>query len=153
MTIEEAIKHCDEKAAALCGDCAEEHRQLASWLRELVKYRQSRQEQENPQPLTVEMGTGAVIVQPNAEEQTITVYRAKPTGRFGNYVPEGWDREQLLILRFNGPTEVMRWALDMIQPQKQAGENAISITGKPALQASIRAGETPCFPGKGCYKP
>ena len=51
MTIEEAIKHCEEVAenqewmletydddsegARLCKECAEEHRQLAEWLREL----------------------------------------------------------------------------------------------------------------------
>ena len=40
MTLEEAIKHCEEVADADCyGDkqyrCSEEHRQLAEWLREL----------------------------------------------------------------------------------------------------------------------
>lgn len=34
MSLEEAIEHCDE-IAANCGPCAEQHRQLASWLREL----------------------------------------------------------------------------------------------------------------------
>ena len=38
MTIEEAIKHCDEKAK--CGDaCGLEHKQLADWLRELMQLR------------------------------------------------------------------------------------------------------------------
>ena len=38
MTIEEAIKHCEEKA--LCGDaCSLEHKQLAEWLKELKGYR------------------------------------------------------------------------------------------------------------------
>lgn len=52
MTIEEAIKHCEEKAKQLegyaepyrsmgnCEKCAEEHRQLAEWLKELKKYRE-----------------------------------------------------------------------------------------------------------------
>ena len=34
MTLEEAIKHCEEKAG--CNtECANEHRQLAEWLKEL----------------------------------------------------------------------------------------------------------------------
>lgn len=38
MTIEEAIKHCEEKAK--CGDaCGLEHKQLADWLRELMQLR------------------------------------------------------------------------------------------------------------------
>jgi hypothetical protein len=58
MTIDEAIKHCEEvaeeqenKAKVLNGDfyqsrrndcleCAEEHRQLAEWLKELKAYRE-----------------------------------------------------------------------------------------------------------------
>lgn len=38
MSLEEAIKHCKEKA---CGNtqCAIEHRQLAEWLEELKKYK------------------------------------------------------------------------------------------------------------------
>lgn len=39
MTIDEAIQHCDEKASTVCGECAEQHRQLAAWLRELAAYR------------------------------------------------------------------------------------------------------------------
>ena len=57
MTLEEAIKHCEEiaelkydegnearlqeqdKYANECIDCAAEHRQLAEWLKELKKYR------------------------------------------------------------------------------------------------------------------
>ena len=36
MTIEEAIKHCEEKAK--CGNaCGLEHKQLADWLRELMQ--------------------------------------------------------------------------------------------------------------------
>ena len=36
MTLEEAIKHCEEKA---CGDseCNREHKQLAEWLKELQR--------------------------------------------------------------------------------------------------------------------
>ena len=39
MTIDEAIRHCDEIAAG-CGECADEHRQLAEWLRELKRLRE-----------------------------------------------------------------------------------------------------------------
>jgi hypothetical protein len=42
MTLDEAIKHCEEVAEKLCicDECAEEHRQLAEWLRELQAYRE-----------------------------------------------------------------------------------------------------------------
>ena len=47
MTLEEAIKHAEEKAEEFdkdiecdeCTKCADEHRQLAEWLRELKEYR------------------------------------------------------------------------------------------------------------------
>lgn len=39
MTLEEAIKHCEEKAKG-CDECSKEHQQLAEWLRELKLYRQ-----------------------------------------------------------------------------------------------------------------
>ena len=36
MTIDEAIRHAEDKARELgCTECAQEHRQLAAWLREL----------------------------------------------------------------------------------------------------------------------
>lgn len=53
MTLEEAIKHCEEVAEKycekveegltaddFCDSCASEHRQLAEWLRELKAYRE-----------------------------------------------------------------------------------------------------------------
>ena len=43
MTLMEAIEHCEEKARELgCTECAQEHRQLAAWLREL-KFRRKQQ--------------------------------------------------------------------------------------------------------------
>lgn len=45
MTLDEAIKHCEEKEKeqALNGRfaCAEEHKQLAEWLKELKRYREA----------------------------------------------------------------------------------------------------------------
>lgn len=41
MTLEEAIKHCDEVSNTLCNSCGAEHRQLADWLRELKELRAS----------------------------------------------------------------------------------------------------------------
>jgi len=38
MTLDEAIQHAEEVAAE-CGSCADEHRQLAIWLRELKRRR------------------------------------------------------------------------------------------------------------------
>lgn len=59
MTLEEAIKHCEEKTKELkndaelfkrvkatekkiadCEECAKEHEQLAEWLKELRRYRE-----------------------------------------------------------------------------------------------------------------
>ncbi len=39
MTLEEAIQHCREKANGSCA-CADDHRQLAEWLLELVDLRE-----------------------------------------------------------------------------------------------------------------
>lgn len=45
MTLEEAIKHCDEviEKEQSCSRfaCAEEHRQLKEWLQELKRYREN----------------------------------------------------------------------------------------------------------------
>ena len=40
MTLDEAIKHCEEISNG-CDKCADEHRQLADWLKELKNYRQN----------------------------------------------------------------------------------------------------------------
>ena len=43
MTLDEAIIHCEDVAndrAGCCEDCAEEHRQLAEWLKELKAYKE-----------------------------------------------------------------------------------------------------------------
>ena len=43
MSIDEAIRHAEDKARELgCTECAQEHRQLAAWLREL-KFRRKAQ--------------------------------------------------------------------------------------------------------------
>ena len=43
LSIDEAIRHAEEKAQELgCTECAQEHWQLASWLREL-KFRRAHQ--------------------------------------------------------------------------------------------------------------
>lgn len=41
MTLEEAIKHAEEVAATSCDKCREEHEQLAAWLKELRKIKES----------------------------------------------------------------------------------------------------------------
>lgn len=38
MTLKEAIEHCEEKAHG-CNECADDHRQLAEWLKELMERR------------------------------------------------------------------------------------------------------------------
>lgn len=39
MTLDEAIKHCQEVAAKDCTECGKEHEKLAMWLTELMAYR------------------------------------------------------------------------------------------------------------------
>ena len=41
MTLDEAIAHAEEVAAASCDECGEEHRQLAEWLKELKLYKEN----------------------------------------------------------------------------------------------------------------
>lgn len=53
MTLDEAIKHCEDVAEDRCGcaeDCAEEHRQLAEWLKELKE----RRAKDKPQTFTAD---------------------------------------------------------------------------------------------------
>lgn len=45
MTLDEAIKHCEEVANGMtaqgeCKECAEEHKQLAQWLGELKQLKE-----------------------------------------------------------------------------------------------------------------
>ena len=35
MTLDEAIKHCEEIADSKCDTCGAEHKQLVEWLKEL----------------------------------------------------------------------------------------------------------------------
>lgn len=49
MTLDEAIKHCEERAK--CGDsCGMEHKQLAEWLRELKVFRKIFKYNKKEQP-------------------------------------------------------------------------------------------------------
>lgn len=41
MTLDEAIMHCEDRAKEDCSECAEEHRQLAEWLKELKSKRKN----------------------------------------------------------------------------------------------------------------
>ena len=40
MTLDEAIKHCEDVADSKCDECGVEHRQLAEWLKELKQLRE-----------------------------------------------------------------------------------------------------------------
>jgi hypothetical protein len=40
MTLDEAIKHCEDKAQQ-CGDCGKDHAQLAEWLKELKRLKEA----------------------------------------------------------------------------------------------------------------
>lgn len=39
MTLEEAIKHCEERAK-ICDECGKEHKRLAEWIEELRSYQE-----------------------------------------------------------------------------------------------------------------
>lgn len=39
LSLDEAIAHCEERAKLDCSPCAEQHKQLAEWLKELKKYK------------------------------------------------------------------------------------------------------------------
>ena len=45
MTLEEAIEHCEEKSVG-CDNCANEHRQLSEWLKELKIYKEKEKEND-----------------------------------------------------------------------------------------------------------
>ena len=47
MTIDEAILHSEDRAKADCSECADEHRKLACWLKELKEKRENFQEDLN----------------------------------------------------------------------------------------------------------
>ena len=43
MTLDEAITHAQDRAdSAVCGNCGDQHQQLANWLRELKEFRTER---------------------------------------------------------------------------------------------------------------
>ena len=58
MTLEEAIKHCEERAKT-CDECGKEHAQLAEWLKEVQQYRaigtveECREDREKRKPIKV----------------------------------------------------------------------------------------------------
>ena len=58
MTLQEAIKHCYDVANNKCGQCAEEHRQLAQWLEELERMKM---EKEKPAYLSLIAASAAVL--------------------------------------------------------------------------------------------
>lgn len=41
MSLDEAIEHAKEKSNSECGECAEQHKQLAEWLVELRRYKKA----------------------------------------------------------------------------------------------------------------
>ena len=41
MTLDEAIRHCEEVAENRCDECGMEHRQLSEWLKELKERREA----------------------------------------------------------------------------------------------------------------
>lgn len=55
MTLDQAIKHCEEKAECKDGECSKEHAQLAEWLKELKYYREQKQKAMNQWALPKEV--------------------------------------------------------------------------------------------------
>lgn len=86
MTLDEAIKHCEEVAEKycekvedgltaddFCDSCASEHRQLAEWLKELKAYREILANADK----IIESEYGCVIVEGYADviDQMKEVYK------------------------------------------------------------------------------
>ena len=46
MTLDDAIKHCQQVADESDCECADEHRQLAEWLQELKEFKQMQTNEE-----------------------------------------------------------------------------------------------------------
>ena len=46
MTLDDAIKHCQKVAKESDCECANEHKQLAEWLKELKKFKQKQTNEE-----------------------------------------------------------------------------------------------------------
>lgn len=58
MTLDQAIKHCEEKAECKDGECSKEHAQLAEWLKELKYYREQKQKAMNQWAISKEAMDG-----------------------------------------------------------------------------------------------
>ena len=73
MTLNEAIQHAEAIVNSQCGECAEEHRQLAEWLKEL-KYRREAVEQKH----------GHWITDKNIRPNAYSLYHCSICNSLGN---------------------------------------------------------------------
>jgi hypothetical protein len=60
MTLDDAIKHCQQVADESVCECADEHRQLAQWLQELKKFKKMQTNEEWIHTLNTEQLADAI---------------------------------------------------------------------------------------------
>lgn len=62
MTLDDAIKHCQQVAKESdCGECANEHKQLAQWLQELKEFKKMQTNEEWLRTATTEQLAGWIF--------------------------------------------------------------------------------------------
>lgn len=89
MTLDEAILHSEEKAEQLCGKCAEEHAQLAEWLKEL----KIRRETVDAEPvrhghwIEQEVGNLDTYYTCSACKEDFCLIEGEPSDNLWNYCP------------------------------------------------------------------
>ena len=148
MTLDEAIKHCEEKAAELkkevetwvhcpndpnkekilkdfedCKKCAEEHRQLAEWLKELKELRARKEwipvSDKLPKPFTYVNATCRSLVDDREDWVVETVYLPIPK-EFNKNGFSDWGNIPMLNW---GDAEVIAWTERIIpEPYKAESE-------------------------------
>ena len=87
MTLEEAIIHAEDVSRSCNSECGKEHRQLANWLKDLVKYQwtpcSDRLPDSDQLVLITDIWGGVDITQYNAPKSD-SEHKLYPNGYFGS---------------------------------------------------------------------
>lgn len=99
MTLEEAIRHCEEKS---CGnsECAAEHRQLAEWLTELKQLKASVSEELEEASLRASIIRGQYIPKEYLDEYPYDAYAQSMFKRGAQ-----WQKQQMMKEAVEVPIE------------------------------------------------
>lgn len=99
MTLEEAIRHCEEKS---CGnsECAAEHRQLAEWLTELKQLKASVSEDLEEASLRASIIRGQYIPKEYLDEYPYDAYAQSMFKRGAQ-----WQKQQMMKEAVEVPIE------------------------------------------------